>query len=43
MGQRTRTTKTRVKRNGTANKAGYMQCNMCRGTGIVKKPTRKKK
>lgn len=43
MGQRQRITKTRVRRNGAANSGGYMQCNICKGTGIVKKPTRKKK
>ena len=41
MGQRQRTTKTRVKKNGSANKGGYIQCNICRGTGIIKKPKRK--
>ena len=29
-------TKTRVKKNGSANKAGYRQCNMCRGTGVIR-------
>lgn len=43
MAQRQRVTKTRVKRNGSSNSGGYMQCNICRGTGVVKKPTRKKK
>ena len=43
MGQKQRTIKTRVKRDGSANSGGYMQCNICRGTGIVKKPKRKKK
>ena len=36
MGQRQRTVKTRVKRNGKTNKGGYRQCNMCRGTGVIK-------
>ena len=30
-------TKIRVKKNGSTNKGGYRQCNMCRGTGIIKK------
>lgn len=31
------TTKTRVKKNGGTNKGGYRQCNICKGTGVVKK------
>ena len=35
-------TRTRVKKNGSVNNAGYRQCNMCHGTGIVKVGKRKK-
>lgn len=44
MGQKARmtsTTKTRVKKNGNPNEEGYMQCNICHGTGIQKKPKKK--
>lgn len=41
MGQRTKTVKTRVKKNGNANSAGYAICSNCGGDGIVRK--RKKK
>lgn len=35
--QKTKTTvKTRVKKNGTANSAGYKICKNCGGDGIVK-------
>ena len=30
-------TRTRVNRNGNSNKSGYRQCNMCRGSGVVRK------
>ena len=36
-----RKTKTRVKKDGTANSGGYSVCRNCGGDGIVKK--RKKK
>jgi DnaJ-class molecular chaperone len=29
-------TKTRVPKNGGTNKSGYRQCNMCKGSGIVR-------
>jgi hypothetical protein len=35
--------KTRVNKNGSANKSGYMRCNVCGGTGVQKKPSHKKK
>ena len=31
------TTRTRVRANGSANASGYKQCNMCKGTGVVRK------
>lgn len=31
------TTKTRVKKDGSSNSGGYRQCNICKGTGVVKK------
>lgn len=34
---KTSSTKTRVRRNGSSNKSGYRQCNMCHGSGIVRK------
>lgn len=37
------TVKTRVKKNGTPNKDGYMLCNICKGSGLQKIPNRKKK
>ena len=37
MSQRQRTIKTRVKRSGKSNSGGYRQCNMCKGTGVIKK------
>lgn len=43
MKQTVKKTRVRVKKDGSANKGGYMQCNICHGTGIVKKPNRKKK
>ena len=30
-------TTTRVRRNGNSNNSGYRQCNMCHGTGVVRK------
>ncbi len=39
----TRTVKTRVKKDGTANSAGYRACNICHGTGVVPKSNKKKK
>lgn len=35
--------RTRVKKDGTANKEGYMVCNVCHGTGLQKKPKKRKK
>ena len=38
--------RTRVKKDGSTNGAGYRQCNICHGTGIVKatkRPTGAKK
>lgn len=29
--------KTRVKKSGKSNSAGYSKCNMCGGTGVVKR------
>ena len=29
--------KTRVPKNGKSNNSGYKQCNMCHGTGVIKK------
>ena len=37
------TVKTRVKKDGTANSAGYRACNICHGTGVVPKSNKKKK
>lgn len=37
----TTTTKIRIKKDGSTNSGGYRQCNMCRGTGIVKKAGQK--
>ena len=45
MGQRVHiktTVKTRVKKDGSTNKAGYHICNVCHCTG-VQKPGKKKK
>lgn len=42
MGQKSVTVKTRVKKDGTPNKAGYMRCNVCKGTGLQKIPRKKK-
>lgn len=41
MGQKVKTIKTRVKKNGKANSEGYAICSNCGGDGVVKK--RKKK
>lgn len=43
--QRVTTTrvKTRVKKDGTANSAGYRACNICHGTGVIPKSNKKKK
>ncbi len=42
--QKVKTTlKTRVKKDGTPNKSGYMLCNVCKGSGMQKVPSRKKK
>ena len=41
MGQKIKTVKTRVKKNGSINSGGYAICSNCGGDGIVKK--RKKK
>lgn len=35
-------TKTRVKKNGSPNSSGYMQCHICHGTGVVKVGKRKR-
>lgn len=29
--------RTRVKKSGGSNSGGYRICNMCRGTGVVRK------
>jgi len=42
MGQSVKTTKVRVKKDGTPNKSGYMRCNVCKGTGVQKIPRKKK-
>lgn len=36
-------TRTRVKKDGSTNSAGYRQCNICHGTGVVQAPSQKKK
>lgn len=41
MGQKTKTVKTRVKKNGDVNSAGFAICKNCGGDGVVRK--RKKK
>ncbi len=41
MGQKKKTVKTRVKKNGSSNSQDYAICKNCGGDGIVKK--RKKK
>lgn len=41
MAQRSKTIKTRVKKNGLQNSAGYRICKNCGGDGLVRK--RKKK
>lgn len=46
MGQKvkvTNTTTTRVKKNGSPNDSDYMQCNICHGSGVVKKGYNRKK
>lgn len=35
--------KTRVKKDGSTNGAGYRQCNICHGTGVVQASQQKKK
>lgn len=37
----TSNTRTRVNKNGSANNAGYKQCNICHGSGVVRKSPRK--
>ena len=39
----TNTLRTRVKKDGSENNEGYLQCNMCHGTGVVKKGYNRKK
>ena len=41
MGQKRKTVRTRVKKNGQANSEGYTICRNCGGDGVVRK--RKKK
>ena len=41
IGQRV-TIKTRVKKDGSTNKAGYHICNVCHGTGVQKSGKKKK-
>lgn len=36
-------TKTRVKKDGSQNSEGYVQCNICHGAGVLKKGYNKKK
>ena len=36
-GKQTTTTTTKGRRKKTGNNSGYVQCNMCHGTGRVKK------
>lgn len=36
------TTRTRVKKNGSANSAGYKKCSNCGGDGIVRVRNKKK-
>ena len=33
----TSNTRTRVRKNGNPNSSGYKQCNMCHGSGVVRK------
>lgn len=42
MAQKVRITKTKKRTRKTGGNSGYMQCNMCHGTGRQKKPKRKK-
>ena len=45
MGQRVHIktmVKTRVKKDGSTNKAGYHICNVCHGTGVQKSGKKKK-
>lgn len=32
----------RIRKKKTGGKSGYIQCNICRGKGRIKKPKRKK-
>ena len=44
MGQKvsiTKTTKTRVKKNGETGNGDFQQCRICHGTGIQKIPKKK--
>ena len=43
MAQKVKVTKTtQTRKRKTGGNSGYMQCNMCHGTGRQKKPKRKK-
>ena len=42
MAQKVRITKTKKRTRKTGGNSGYMQCNICHGSGRVKKPKRKK-
>lgn len=37
------TTTTRTRQRKYGGNTGYMKCNICHGTGVVKKPKRKKR
>lgn len=39
--QKVKTTTTKTRTRKTGGSTGYKQCNMCKGTGRVKKATKK--
>lgn len=41
MAQKSKTVKTRVKKDGSVNSSGYAICKNCGGDGIVKKKKKK--
>lgn len=40
MGQKVRITQTKSRRRKTGGNSGYVKCNMCHGTGRIKKGKR---
>lgn len=42
MAQKVRITKTKKRVRKTGGNSGYIQCNICKGQGRIKKPKRKK-